>query len=189
MESVVKAQGLEKFFGMNVVIEGIALSLFGLFSTLPGLEVLRLFHLDESRHTGLPGNYLDEFPMTQWQKHNPLAKMRRLKMVLPTLMLIPYLEEDFAVLGIDAFAFGGSVLRKVGHLAERRGFLLPVPVDTLLLQFERLFNVYCSRTRAGHTYQAFMKMDTTKGEHERAVEAQVFGTGMSSAWMPTEAAA
>ncbi len=188
MESVVKAEGLEKFFGMNVVVEGIALSLFGMLSNLPGLEVLRLFHLDESRHTGLPGNYLKEFPLTNWQKHNPVARMRRLRIVMPALMLIPYLEKDLAVLGIDAFAFGGSVLRKVGHLAERNGFYLPVPVDGLLLLFERMFNAYCARTRPAHTYQAYMKMDTTRGERERAVEAEIFGAGAMRPATPKAAA-
>lgn len=175
MESVAKADGLEKFFGMNVVVEGIALSLFGMLSHLPGLEVLRLFHLDESRHTGLPGNYLKEFPLTPWQSHNPVARARRLKIVLPALMLVPYLEKDLAVLGVDAFAMGGSILRKVGYLAERNGFYLPVPVDMLLLHLERLFNLYCSGTRPGHSYQPYMKMDTTRGERERAVEAEIFG--------------
>jgi hypothetical protein len=54
LERVLKARGVEKLFGMNVLVEGIALGLFGMLSHLPGLELLRLFHLDESRHTGLP---------------------------------------------------------------------------------------------------------------------------------------
>jgi hypothetical protein len=80
LEGVRKAPGLEKFYGMNVLVEGIALSLFGLLSDLPGLEVLRLFHLDESRHTALPSNYLQEFPLSRWKSLNPVARWRRLRM-------------------------------------------------------------------------------------------------------------
>ena len=79
LERTFKSDGLEKFFGMNVVVEGFALSLFGMMAGLPGLEVLRQFHLDESRHTALPSNYFKEFPMTEWQKRNPVARLRRLK--------------------------------------------------------------------------------------------------------------
>ena len=56
LEGVLGARGVERLYGMNVLVEGIALGLFGLLNHLPGLEVLRLFHLDESRHTGLPSN-------------------------------------------------------------------------------------------------------------------------------------
>src|SRR5687767_2839035 len=64
LERVLKAKGVEKLFGMNVVVEGIALGLFGMMSHLPGLQILRLFHLDESRHTGIPNNYFREFPLS-----------------------------------------------------------------------------------------------------------------------------
>lgn len=174
LEGVLKAKGLEKFFGMNVVVEGIALSLFGLMSHMPGLEVLRLFHLDESRHTGLPSNYFKEFPLSRWQKLNPASQLRRLNLILPALGLIPYLEEDLAELGIDAFEFGGSVLRKVSHLAERNGFHFGLPRSVLLAELNLLFNGYCKLTRRRHTYRDFMASDTTRGEHERAVEREIF---------------
>lgn len=175
LEGAYKAHGLDKFFGMNVVVEGIALSLFGAMSHLPGLELLRLFHLDESRHTGLPQNYFKEFPMTDWQKNNPLSRLRRLRIILPALMLIPLLEDDLGELGIDAFDFGGSVLRKITHLAVRNGFVLPVASDQLNKLLESAFNAYCKMTRAGHQYKPFMSADTTMGQAERAVEEQIFG--------------
>ena len=174
LESVMKSDGLEKLFGMNVAVEGIALSLFGLLSEMPGLEVLRLIHLDESRHTALPANYFKEFPMSEWQKRNPAARMRRLKIILPALLLIPYLEDDLAELGIDAFEFGGSVLAKVTYLAERVGFHLPISRSALLLILNKLFNTYCEITREGHEERAFVKADTTTGVRERAVEQEVF---------------
>ena len=180
LEGVSKAKGLEKFFGMNVVVEGIALSLFGLMSHMPGLEILRLFHLDESRHTGLPSNYFKEFPLSKWQRYNPAAQARRINLILPALGLIPYLEEDLAELGIDAFEFGGSVLRKVSHLAERNGFHFTVPRAVLLAELNVLFNGYCKLTRPGHKYRDFMDSDTTRGERERAVEREIFFDGKAS---------
>jgi hypothetical protein len=174
LEGVFKADGLEKFYGMNVLVEGIALSLFGLLSDLPGLEVLRLFHLDESRHTALPGNYFQEFPLSRWQRHNPLTRLRRLGMVLPALGLIARLEPDMAELGIDSFDFGGSVLRKISKLAYRNGFLLPVSRSALLGGMNVAFNGYCKATRAGHRYTNFMKAETTRGRRELAIEREIF---------------
>src|SRR5690606_19189509 len=127
LEQVLKAKGTEKLFGMNVLVEGIALGLFGMMSSFPGLEVLRLFHLDESRHTGLPNSYFREFPMSEVERTSPLRSARRLGMVLPALLLIPTLEDDLAELGIDVFEFGGSVIRKIALLAERNGFNLGFP--------------------------------------------------------------
>jgi len=174
LENVYKAQGLEKLFGMNVVVEGIALSLFGLMSSYPGLEVLRRFHIDESRHTALPGNYFSEFPLSTWQKHNPMARLQRLKLILPALALIPCLEEDLAVLGIDAFEFGGSALRKLAHLSERNGFYLPVSGPQLLNGLNGLFNFYCKASRPEHSFRNFMESESTVGAEELAVEREVF---------------
>lgn len=174
LEAVLKAKGMEKFFGMNVVVEGIALSLFGMMCELPGLEVLRVFHLDESRHTALPQNYFKEFPLGEWQRRNPIARLKRLQLIVPALGLIPMLEEHLAELGIDALAFGGSVIRKIGHLAERNGFLLPVPMTQLYGVFNSLFNTYAKVTRPTHRWQAYMSSDTTRGEEQLAVEREAF---------------
>ena len=176
LESSYKAKGMDQFFGMNVVVEGIALSLFGMMSHMPGLEVLRLFHLDESRHTALPVNYFKEFPLTKWQRKSPAAKIRRLKIILPALLLIPLLEKDLAEIGIDAFDFGGSVLRKITQLSERAGFELTPAPETLLPLLSKLFNGYCKLTRPGHTHRDFLQADTTIGERELAVEREAFST-------------
>ncbi len=176
LEGVYKAPGTEKLFGMNVLVESIALSFFGLMSEMPGLEVLRLFHLDEARHTGLPGNYLAEFPLTRFQRWNPAARLRRLGLILPALALIPALEGEMAELGIDAFAFGGSVIRKVGVLAERSGFALPMANDKLFPALNRLFNAYCKRTRKGHQPRDFFASETTVGERQLAVEREIFSS-------------
>ncbi len=181
LERTFKSKGLEKFFGMNVVVEGFALSLFGMLGELPGLEVLKLFHLDESRHTALPHNYFQEFPMTWWQKHNPKSQVRRLTMVLPAIPILTVIEEDLAILGIDALEFGGSMARKILFLSERVGFHTAVSRPDLESFLDWVFNNYCKATRPGHTYKSFLKAETTSGTHELQVEAEVFGVPSASA--------
>lgn len=174
LEGVLAARGLEKFYGMNVLVETIALSIFGALAHLPGLEILRLFHLDESRHTALPQNYFKEFPMTKRQQRAGRARRRRLQMALPTLPLILLLEEDLAILGIDAFDFAGSILRKVAHLSERAGFFLPAPAGETLARFNRLFNLYCRWTRPHHAFKDFMAAETSKDGAVARVEREIF---------------
>ncbi len=174
LEGTLKAKGLDKFFGMNVLVETIALSIFGSLSEMPGLEILRLFHLDEARHTALPANYFKEFPLDDKAKASLRSRVRRLWMTLPALPLVMLLEEELAEIGIDAFEFAGSVMRKVSALSERAGLL---PAEVALRQamlFNRIFNLYCRATRPGHEDRDFMAADTTSGEEERAVEREIF---------------
>ncbi len=174
LEGCLKAKGLDRFFGMNVLVETIALSIFGLLADKPGLEVLHLFHLDEARHTALPANYFKEFPLSSWQRKNPRARVARLMMALPALPLVLLLERDLSVIGVDAFDFAGSVLRKAVVLAERGGFLLPLPSDRLLPVFNAFFNAYCKMTREGHVARDFMSADTTRGAAAADVEREIF---------------
>ncbi len=181
LERTFKSKGLEKFFGMNVVVEGFALSLFGMLSHLPGLEVLRLFHLDESRHTALPKNYFEEFPMTWWQSRNPRAQLRRLSLVLPALPILNWIEADLAELGIEAFDFGGSMARKILFLSDRVGFKVAATPAQLEALMDFLFNRYCEKTRPGFVKRSFLKAETTIGTEELAIERDVFGTGSAAA--------
>jgi hypothetical protein len=155
LEGVYKAKGLDKAYGMNVVVESFALNLFGKFGEWPCMELLKLFHLDESRHSALPHSYFSDFPMTAWQKNNPVARVRRLKMVLPALALIVHHEEDLAVLGIDAFDLGGSILRKVTSLGDRCGFHLAIPRKALLSLLDEAFNQYRFLTREDHVRKSY----------------------------------
>lgn len=175
LERTLKAKGLDRFFGMNVLVETIALSIFGLLSTHPGLEVLRLFHLDESRHTALPANYFKEFPMKARDAMSRRRQLSRMSMALPALPLVLYLEPDLAVLGIDAFDFAGSVMRKTFNLAVRSGFLDDRLARRQSEGFNRLLNLYCKATRPGHEFKDFMAADTTQGEKERAIERAIYG--------------
>jgi len=170
MESVLRSRGLEKLFGMNVLIEGIALSFFGLIADAPHLDILRLFHMDEARHAALPLHYFKDFPLDDVDSHSARAKVRRARLILPALALIPHLEEDLAVLGIDAFEFGGSVVRKVSWLADRNGFHLPVTRPVLLKVIDGLFNGYCIATRTDHAWQRFTNSETTRDRRVRQVE-------------------
>ncbi len=175
LEGALKAKGLNKFFGMNVLVETIALNIFGLLSDKPGLEILRLFHLDESRHTALPDNYFKEFPMTAWEAKNPAARMSRLLMALPAVPLVFFLEAEAAEIGVDVFEFGGSIMRKAFTLADRAGFALPIPSKQLLAIFNSAFNAYCSLTREGHVWRDYASAETTRGAAEAAVEREIFG--------------
>lgn len=174
LEWIFKSKGVEKFFGMNVQVETIALSLFGLMSTMPGLEVLKLFHRDEARHTALPGNYLKEFPLTTWQKYSPYNQFTRMRTLLPALGVLLYVEEDLAEIGIDVFEFGGSLLRKLTTLAERAGFMIPGQGERLMPVINGLFNAYCSATREGFTPKDFTNAETTGGAEELALEREMF---------------
>jgi len=174
MERTLKSKGVEKFYGMNVIIEGFALNLFGALSTLPGLGVLQLFHLDESRHTALPSNYFADKPLTRRQSRGFLSKLRRLLLTAPALPLMTYFEKDFAVLGLDVYDFAGSMLRKVVHLSERVGFFLPIPGDKFLKLVNADFNKRAARTRMSHTFKDYHCMETTQGVEELAIEKEVF---------------
>jgi len=175
LEGTLKSKGLEKFFGMNVLVEGIALSIFGALSKFPGLEVLQMFHLDESRHCALPTNYLKTQPLTWFEKNNPVSTVKRFLMVLPAIPLAMKMEKDFAELGIDVFEFGGSLVRKVINLAYRVGFHLPMPQQNMKAFVNYMFNAYCSATRENHRFTEFLESESTLGEAELAVEREVFG--------------
>lgn len=187
LEGALKARGLDKFYGMNVLVETIALGIFGLLASLPGLEVLKLFHLDESRHTALPGNYFKEFPPSEAARGSVAGRVRRLAMSLPALPLIMHLEPELAELGIDAFDFAGSILRKVANLSERSGFLDDKSARRQLEVFNSIFNAYCRATRPGHRWKDFMAADTTRGAEVEATEREIFGD-LRSGGRPTASA-
>lgn len=174
LEGTLKAKGLEKFFGMNVLVEGIALSIFGMMSTFPGLEVLKMFHLDESRHTALPTNYFKTKPMNAWDKYNPAAMVQRFLLILPAIPTIMKFEPDFATLGIDVFDFAGSLVRKVINLSYRVGFYVLLPQDALKAFINGVFNAYCSITREDHEFKNFLESETSLGEDVLQVEREVF---------------
>jgi len=176
LEGTLRAKGLDKFFGMNILVETIALSIFGMVAEFPGLEILQMFHLDESRHTALPVNYFQEFPMTTREKSGALGRIRRLMMALPAIPLVLYLEPELAELGIDAFDFAGSILRKVARLSVRAEFLTEQQAKEQNAFFNDVFNAYCRLTREGHELKDFMSAETSKGEAVARTEREIFAT-------------
>lgn len=189
MERVIKAKGIDKFFGMNIVVEGIALSIFGMLNELPGLDVLRLFHLDESRHTALPVNYLTEFPLSKWQQANPAARLGRIWMISPAIPLIFHLEDDLAQLGLDVLEVGGSIIRKVSYLAVRAGYLKERDADWFNQALNGILNGYARLTRPGHEHKDFHLADTTVGDFARQVEAEIFGAAAVASGAPAPSVA
>jgi hypothetical protein len=176
LEKTLRAKGFDRFFGMNILVETIALTIFGMLEPLPGMEILRLFHLDESRHTALPANYFKEYPMADKVRGSGLGRVRRLLMALPALPLVLYLEPELAELGIDAFDFAGSILRKVAVLSLRAGFIDRKAADAQLAFFNKVFNRYCEVTRPGHTFKDFMSAETTTGAIPAGVEKEIFAS-------------
>lgn len=174
LERAFKSKGLEKFFAMNVLVEGFALSLFGALGDLPGLEILRLFHLDESRHAALPQSYLREFPLTPWQRWSPARRLRRLSLLLPALPILVQVEQDLAVLGIDSLEFGGALARKVIQSSERVGFHMAPGPERLSALLNALFNGYAALSRPGHERRDFVAAETSRGE-ALAAEAELYG--------------
>jgi len=174
LEAVLAAEGVEKLFGMNVVVEGIALSIFGILADMPGLEILHLFHKDEARHTALPLNYLGEFPMSWWERNSPRRRMGRLRMILPALPLVFMLEKDAATIGIDAFDLGGAILGRASKNAERAGFLTVLPYSALRTEINLVFNAWCFLTRPGHEFRDFIRsgMAATEGHSSPEVTEQ-----------------
>jgi hypothetical protein len=174
LERSYKSRGLEKFFAMNVLVEGFALSLFGMLGELPGLEILRLFHLDEARHAALPINYLREFPLSRWERRNPLRRWRRLSLLLPALPILVQVERDLALLGIDSLEFGGALARKVIQTGERVGFEIAPGPRALRALLNGLFNAYRSASRGGHPWQDYLSAETSRGS-ALEVEADLYG--------------
>ena len=174
MEMTLKSTGMEKFFGMNVVVENVAMGIFGMLGELPGLEILKMFHLDESRHTALPYNYFEEMPMTWWEKNNPYAQVRRLMMILPAVPMVASLEKDMAVIGVDSLEFGGAMVRKITHMKDRIGFKTVVPSNILKEIINDGFNLYAGLTRENHTHKKYIEADTVMGEDMQRIEKELF---------------
>ena len=118
--------------------------------------------------------------LSWWQKNNPLNRVNRVKMLMPAVGLMFFIEKDLATLGIDVFDFGGTLTRKVNTLSERVGFFGPVKGETLMPVLNNLFNAYCRATRPGFTHKDFMAAETTAGAEELALEQEIFGSAATA---------
>ena len=119
--------------------------------------------------------------MTPRERESLRGRFRRLTMTLPALPLVLLLEPELAELGVDAFDFAGSVMRKVATLTVRAGFMTREVADKQSAFFNDVFNRYCKLTRPGHRWRDYMAAETTLGEAEAAIERDIFGQDGASA--------
>jgi hypothetical protein len=181
LETIARQKGYTKLFGMNVVVESLATSLFSEFADRPGFRhVLGGFHADESRHCGFARTYRDAGGIPRNVTEGFLPRLDRTRLVLMALPVVWEVKPHFEVLGLDAFEFFGRFLGKSGRLAEAAGLPLVWPRDEMAARINALFNVW------RHTYEPerwtgfvdYTKLGVARaGAHAAAladVEARVF---------------
>ena len=164
LEGVHKSKGLEKFFGMNVVVEGIALGLFGSDerharsgSAAPvSLGRVQAHRVARELLPRVPLEYLAKAQPNRshsTSQLDPAGAGTDSRISKRTWRSLAWMPSSSVV----------SVVRKVSHLAERNGFMLTVPRKVLLAELNLAFNAYCKLTRPKHAWRNFMKADTTRG--------------------------
>lgn len=181
LECTLRARPLDRLFGMNLVVESVAMTFFSTFTNCPGLDrVLPFFHKDESRHSAFPKSYTQLAPLTLVQKHGPLHRQRRMNLVLPLSLLFYVLKEDFDRIGLDIYEFGGKLMDKISRLAEQTGFYLPLPRSDMMRMYNLSFNLHVRVTDPRH-FEGFR--DYTQHHSYRIredlqrVEDSIYGTG------------
>ncbi len=141
VEVIARKDYYHKLFGMNVVLEGFATSIFGFLENQPGLRhIMRGFHMDESRHSAFPQTYAKLGNIPYHVTHSRRYQWARAMMFLPIGPLILEFKPLFDTLGYDTFAFFGKTLSKVSRLAENSGFPLPFERTEFLMGANILFN-------------------------------------------------
>ena len=182
LEGVLKAKPMNRLFGMNVVVESVAMNFFSTFATFPGLEnVLGLFHLDESRHSGFPQTYTQEAPLSFMERHSPARQFSRLWLITPLAGLLFDLEDDAAAVGIDIFEFGGKCVDKVFRLSERSGFYPLLNRKDAHRGYNLLINSYkkyFSNERDRYSGWIDFMLDRTiqRDSEMKKIEEEIFGT-------------
>lgn len=142
-ERIAAARPYTMMFGMNVVLESFATSMFAQFADYPGLRhIVHVFHMDEARHVGFPKSYAKEGNMPEWVSTSKAEAYRRLLLVAPALPLVFDYKPYFEALNLDCFEFFGKFLAKAARLADDTGFYLPQPSEEMLSQINLLFNSY-----------------------------------------------
>ncbi|RMF18632.1 MAG: ferritin-like domain-containing protein [Candidatus Dadabacteria bacterium] len=183
-ERIAAAPPYTMMFGMNVVLESFATTLFAQFADYPGLRhIVHVFHMDEARHVGFPKTYAAEGMMPEWVSTKRSEKLRRAALLLPALPLIFDYKPHFEAVGIDCFGFFGKFLAKSARLADDTGFYLPRPSEELLAEINLLFNAYTltyepERYEGYRDYTRLGKNEYRKDIMEREIAtfgARVFG--------------
>lgn len=180
LEGVLKAKPINRLFGMNVVVESVAMNFFSTFATYPGLEdVLKMFHLDESRHSGFPQSYTKEAPLSFRERHSPLRQWARSSMLTPLFGLLFEIEDDAKMIGMDIFEFGGKCLDKVFRLSERSGFYTTLNRKDAMRVYNLAINSYKKGTLK-KDYPGFTDFAADKtvvrDVEMKKLEEEIFGT-------------
>ncbi len=145
-ESVARAEPYNRLFGMNVMLESFATSIFSTFAHYPGIEdIMHQFHRDEARHVGFPQNYNQEGLIPEHVTKNKRYQVSRALMLAPAIGAIFDYRPYFEALGMDVFSFFGKFVAKVTRLAERSGMPLPQKRDELLMAYNLAINTYFMR--------------------------------------------
>lgn len=140
-ESIAAQPAYFRLFGMNVVLESTATSLFGEFVGFPGFkDILHQFHLDESRHVAFPQTYAQNGLVPRFYRKSAIARLWRQIMLVPAAGIFVDYRSDFEALDIDPYEFFGRLVSKITLLAEKSqmGFLMPR--RDILISVNNLFN-------------------------------------------------
>lgn len=178
-ENVARAKPYRKLFGMNVMLESFATSLFAQFAEYPGLRhILHEFHLDESRHVGFPKSYFEAGHIPHEVSHSTREKIARGLLLLPAASLIWDYKEDFEAVGVDCFAFWGRFISKASRLAESSGFPLYPSRKEFLFSMNLILNGYLKAFEPDRFagYRDYTKLrDEDLPEEMARIEREVFG--------------
>jgi len=179
-ERIAAAPPYRRLFGMNIVLESLATSVFSRFANAPGLShIMHPFHMDESRHVGFVRSYAQEVKIPRRVTKSLRERQARAMLVVPALPAIWEYREDFEVLGLDSFEFFGSTLNKIAKLAEEVGLPLDLPRQYFMLLLNGLFNAWVrayepARYNGFRDYCALHDEGGIPGEL-LAVERKLFG--------------
>lgn len=191
-ERIARAEPYARLFGMNVILESWATSLFAQFAEVPGLRhVFAEFHLDESRHVGFPKNYYESGRIPPEVTHGLRPRMRRERLLFPAIGLIWDYKPAFDTLGIDVFAFFGRFLAKASRLAENSGLPIVAPREKVMALTNLLFNscVRAFEPERFNGYQDYTQLhDGSIRSDILEIEKEVFGEDVFSARPAQEAA-
>ena len=142
-ETIARQRYYHKLFGMNIVLEGFATNLFAHFESFPGLgDIMRAFHMDESRHVAFPQTYAAEGNVPGSVSNSMRAKVQRLMILSPAAgVFFDYLPE-FQKIGMDPYHFFGAAVSKITKAAESAKMPLPFPRKEILFTLNWALNQY-----------------------------------------------
>ncbi len=143
LDNIASQEPYAKLFGMNVIVESVATSIFSRFADYPGLcHILPHFHRDEARHCGFAKSYADAGGVPASVTRSMSERRRRMRLIVPALPVIFDYKADFETLGYDVFEFFGKFLSKVTRLAEDARLPLHLPRTELLARLNLLANAW-----------------------------------------------